>query len=933
MRVSRDGRLKDREGRRGQIESGSIGLKRRRNAPVKWAASVPLERGGETDRVRQMTGIGLGDPLRFAGVGVEPVAEIQALGRLRGKNGDHEGCGDSEGKDSERNGAKTEAKKRRRVVEAREERCSGGDEKSREEGDAGESPCTKGGIESEREWKKYKGSDKQRSDCGKRGGPGGFFGAKRIENAENRGARGRKKPKIAEAGSDAGGEDSYDRPPNPDARPGTGKAGTLGNLESDEDGDSDAERREGDFGGKRVSDPENGERPRMAKKELKQNAEEEGKQDHDRPEEKPPAESFRGHHAAAEKPCGFETDEDEREPAEKRGEARRPPENFSAEEIEIDSFARGKGIEIGVGEGEDERKGVVPVMLEGAEVDVVEIVERRVVVNDAADIGEICALHAGGFEDGEVSIVGQLLVDGVADGIRGRKRKSAGEKADDPLIGGAGLKHPTGAGSAARVDIDVGADVLGPGVLIGKNVSAEKARFFAVVDEKDDRVARLGKSFQSAGNFKDGGDACAVVGSAGTGGDGVVVAGEKDGSAGLAASETRDDVVDIGAVAGFVARKAGMNFRGVAVLREEGHDALADVVIGRAAGGMGRAVAENGLQDGTGAGTGKLIGGDGGGPGRGRLEAEPGKEQKRCQSSQGKKDAAGRRRASGLHTSSGSRHRRMGEERSQSKKDCACEAARINLRRAMKSDGSHGENRASLLRTRGWAQGCLQFGKGVTDWLLGFMSSNKKGAVNLNGERRRRAVLLRSADEECRGAKKPLREGLPEVVVAVAAGDIDANVEEGGKYSGSKKLLLRAVGDDFSGAHEDDAVDFRDDVRDVMGDEDDTDAGLSEFAHRLAQAMLSENIEAVGWLVENERARLVDESASNKNALSFAGRKFVDGTSGERSGAEAFEISESTLALIGRDAMMVENLRGAEKAGQNDVEAGGFGGAESHQIV
>ncbi len=62
-------------------------------------------------------------------------------------------------------------------------------------------------------------------------------------------------------------------------------------------------------------------------------------------------------------------------------------------------------------------------------------------------------------------------------------------------------------------------------MLIDEDASAEKAGFFAVVNEEDDGVAGLRERSADARDFENGGGGGTVIESAGTGGDGVVMRG------------------------------------------------------------------------------------------------------------------------------------------------------------------------------------------------------------------------------------------------------------------------------------------------------------------------------------------------------------------------------------------------------------------------
>src|SRR5580704_11524764 len=162
-------------------------------------------------------------------------------------------------------------------------------------------------------------------------------------------------------------------------------------------------------------------------------------------------------------------------------------------------------------------------MLQRGGIGVSEIVEGSVVLDYVADVGEVEALISGGFEDCEVGVVGDLLVRGVKNGAGDGMRGVLCEEIDGPVIGVAGFEHQARAGGAAAVNVDDGADVFGPGMFIDEAASTEKACFFAVVNEKDNRVARLRKGFADARDFEDSCGAGAVVESAGAGRDGIVM--------------------------------------------------------------------------------------------------------------------------------------------------------------------------------------------------------------------------------------------------------------------------------------------------------------------------------------------------------------------------------------------------------------------------
>src|SRR5258708_37930895 len=93
-------------------------------------------------------------------------------------------------------------------------------------------------------------------------------------------------------------------------------------------------------------------------------------------------------------------------------------------------------------------------MLQRRKRDVVEIVEWRVVMNRPPDVGEADASEANTFEDGEVGVVRQKLVDVVVKRARGRPRQRCCDRASDPFVLPAGLEEETRSVRSARLDVD-----------------------------------------------------------------------------------------------------------------------------------------------------------------------------------------------------------------------------------------------------------------------------------------------------------------------------------------------------------------------------------------------------------------------------------------------------------------------------------------------
>lgn len=111
-----------------------------------------------------------------------------------------------------------------------------------------------------------------------------------------------------------------------------------------------------------------------------------------------------------------------------------------------------------------------------------------------------------------------------------------------------------------------------------------------------------------------------------------------------------------------------------------------------------------------------------------------------------------------------------------------------------------------------------------------------------------------------------------EPVVVVA--DADGGLEELGKARLGEEFGAGAVGDDAAVLHEDDAGDFRKDVAEVMGDEDEACAFGGEAAEGFAEVALGSEVEGVGGFVKEQLPRAMDEGAGDEDAAFFAGGHF-----------------------------------------------------------
>ena len=96
-----------------------------------------------------------------------------------------------------------------------------------------------------------------------------------------------------------------------------------------------------------------------------------------------------------------------------------------------------------------------------------------------------------------------------------------------------------------------------------------------------------------------------------------------------------------------------------------------------------------------------------------------------------------------------------------------------------------------------------------------------------------------------------------------------------------QQFLSRTIGDDVAVAHEDDALNLRQNIAQMVSDHHQPRASASEPAECFAQLALSGEVERVGRLVEQQLLRAVDEGARNEDTALLSGRHCAHELPGE----------------------------------------------------
>ena len=168
--------------------------------------------------------------------------------------------------------------------------------------------------------------------------------------------------------------------------------------------------------------------------------------------------------------------------------------------------------------------------------------------------------------------------------------------------------------------------------------------------------------------------------------------------------------------------------------------------------------------------------------------------------------------------------------------------------------------------------------------------------------------------------------------IAVFAMQANRNFKQSRELLAREDHIFGSIGEQFSFLEENDAIDFGDNFRDMMSDEEDAKSGTGELAHGVAKLELTSNVEGVARLVEEQGVRIVNQGASDERALRFSGGHFEDRAVGEVSNAHARQGVVSAGVMFRMRLMIGEDAGTAEEAGQDDVETPGIGSASGEQI-
>ena len=164
----------------------------------------------------------------------------------------------------------------------------------------------------------------------------------------------------------------------------------------------------------------------------------------------------------------------------------RPGQNETGGKVGVDRvLVRGGVLPVGGQELACHFQGIVAVMLEASPVEMIEVIERCVVMFGAPDKGKVETVQSALHEDSEVRGVGHCTVARHVGRTTHGTAQAMRHLVDHPGIALRGFKHETAPGGAPGFEIEDHADALGGFVEAGESQGPGEAQFLPVGEEEN----------------------------------------------------------------------------------------------------------------------------------------------------------------------------------------------------------------------------------------------------------------------------------------------------------------------------------------------------------------------------------------------------------------------------------------------------------------
>ena len=146
-------------------------------------------------------------------------------------------------------------------------------------------------------------------------------------------------------------------------------------------------------------------------------------------------------------------------------------------------------------------------------------------------------------------------------------------------------------------------------------------------------------------------------------------------------------------------------------------------------------------------------------------------------------------------------------------------------------------------------------------------------------------------------------------------------LEKRAQAFGAQHRTLGTVSGNPPSLQEDDAVDFRNDLLDVVRHEDDGDALLRDTPDHAQEPRARDDVQSRGRLVEDERTRLGDERPCDQHPPRFSGRHLIERFVGEVRRVETRERDGRLLPHVAGDVQADQEPSRREKPRKDRILA------------
>src|SRR5690348_6120243 len=160
----------------------------------------------------------------------------------------------------------------------------------------------------------------------------------------------------------------------------------------------------------------------------------------------------------------------------------------------------------------------------------------------------------------------------------------------------------------------------------------------------------------------------------------------------------------------------------------------------------------------------------------------------------------------------------------------------------------------------------------------------------------------------------------------------EINAEERRKMPSRKDLLFRPICQNPALPQKNHALDFRNDLRNVVSHQKNANPTLRPLTNRIPKLNLRGDVQRVAGLVEQQRSRVMHQRPRDQGSLGFARRHLGDRTSREMRDSQTGERGHGSRQMRWIRMMVRKDAPAAKKTGKHNVATSGVRRGRSEQV-